>query len=240
MESLKAWHSEIMNHIRSSGLINLSEYEAGGKFVFASFTDLTRSKKLLKEFDYSDFKHADDFNFISQDLIYSIAILELLRPNINNALNEHGTYHQNLEDHMYLRYAAYGLQTIYSFWDRIGDFLDFFFDTKQKGDVYLSRVIDRFPDEYRSATFVDLVDLYKSKVLPVLTERHATVHSCTLKAKFYWGVMQHGWDDFEKLELLQKDKESYPEILREQLEYMFKGFELALRLVSELPDKPNF
>src|SRR5579863_1746773 len=234
MESLKAWHAEIMNHIKDNGLINLSEYEVGGRSVFGSFTDLTRSKATLKEFDYSDFKHADDFNYISQDLIYAIAILELLHPNINNAVNEGGTYYQNLDDHMYLRYASYGLQTIYNFWDRVGDFLDFFFDTKQKGDVYLSRVMDRFPEEYRSPTYNDLLDLYKSKVLPVLIERHSTVHSFTLKAKFYWGVIEHGFKDFEELEILQKEKDSYPALFREQLHNMFVGFELALKLVSEL------
>ncbi|MDT3401389.1 hypothetical protein [Mucilaginibacter terrae] len=240
MKSLESWHSEIMAHMKGSGLINLSEYKNNGTSIFITFTDITRSKRSLKEFDCSDFKHADDFNFISQDLIYSISILELLHPKINNALKENGTYHQNLEDHMYLRYASYSLQTIYSFWDRIGDFLDFFFDTKQKGDVYLSRVLDRFPQNFRSTTYDELLDLYKVKVLPVVTERHLTVHTFTLKAKFYWGVIEHGGRNYEKLEALQKEKDSYPSLFREQLNYMFNGFTLALKLVSELPDNlPN-
>jgi hypothetical protein len=209
MKSLGAWHQEIMNHIKDSGLINLSEYEVNGKSVFGTFSDVTRSKQKLKEFDYSDFKHGDDFNYISQDLIYSIAILELLYPYINNAVTEKGTYYQRLEDHMYLRYASYSLQTIYSFWDRIGDLLDFFFDTKQKSDVYLSRVLERFPKDYRSATYDDLLNLYKSKVLPVLTERHSTVHTLTLKSKYYWGVIEHAFENSEKLQLLQFEKESY-------------------------------
>lgn len=239
MDALKAWNEQIRQHIQNNGLINLSEYKVGGVNIFNTFTDVTRSKELLKEFSYSDFKHADDLNYISQDLIYAIAILELLHPNINNAVDEGGTYHQTLEDHLYLRYASYGLQTIYSFWDRIGDFLDFFFDTKQKGDVYLSRVLSRFPEQYRSETFTELVALYEGYILTVLSERHSTVHTFTLKAKFYWGVIEHGDKDMEKLEKLQSEKDSYPSMFREQLNFMFKGFELVLNLVSELPDQKN-
>ncbi len=236
MEALKAWNEQIIQHIQSKGLINLSEYKVGGVNIFNTFTDVTRSKELLKKFSYSDFKHADDLNYISQDIIYAIAILELLHPNINNAVKEGGTYHQNLEDHLYLRYASYGLQTIYSFWDRLGDFLDFFFDTKQKGDVYLSRVLSQFPEQYKSETFTELVSLYKEHVLPILSERHSAVHTFTLIAKFYWGVIEHGYKDMEKLEQLQSEKDAYPSMFRDQLNFMFKGFELVLNLVSDLPD----
>jgi hypothetical protein len=237
MENIYPWYEQVTQHIKDSGLKNLSEYEPGGKNIFLAFTDITRTRQALKKFSYSDFKHGDDFNYLSMDFIYAIAIIELLHPRINNAVKEGGTYHQSLEDHLYLRYASYGLQTIYSYWDRIGDFLDFYFDTGQKGDVYLSRVLDRFPTAHQSATFAQLNDLYRNHVLPVLSERHSTVHSFTLKAKYYWGVMEHGSKDMAKLEALQAEKDSYPDVFRKQLEYMFTGFELALKLVSELPPK---
>jgi hypothetical protein len=208
------------------------------KKIFNSFTYLTRSKVLLKGFSYSDFKHADDLNFISMDLIYAIAVMEILHPHANNAVKEGGTYHQSSADHLYLRYANYALQTVYSFWDRIGDFLDFFFDTKQKGDVYLSRVLHQFPQEHWTTIYDHLVDLYKTHVLPVLELRHSAVHTFTLKARYFWGVMEHGRKDMEKLEALQAEKDAYPHIFREQLQYMFKGFELAMNLIAELPDKP--
>ncbi|PWG79290.1 hypothetical protein [Pararcticibacter amylolyticus] len=192
MEALHAWYEEIITHIQKTNLKNLSEYAPSGKNIFAAFSDVTRSKQVLKKFSYSDFKHADDFNYLSMDFIYAIAIIEILQPRINNAVKEGGTYDQSLEDHLYLRYASYGLQTLYSYWDRIGDLLDFFFDTGQKGDVYLSRVLDRFPAQYQSATFHALNNLYRNKVLPLLTERHSTVHTFTLKAKYFWGVIEHG------------------------------------------------
>jgi hypothetical protein len=237
MEHLDEWYKTITDHITSSGLRNLSEYERGGSKVFGNFTNITRSKTLRKLFSYSDFKHADDFNFLSQDLIYAIAVLELLSPHINNVLKEGGTYDQTREDHLYLRYANYALQTVYSFWDRVGDFLDFFFDTKQKGDVYMSRVLKQFPEELKGDTYKKLTDLYNSKVLPVIEERHLSVHQFTLKAKYYWGVIEHGGKDMAKVEELQHEKDAYPKIFRDQLEYMFEGFSLMLALVSELPDK---
>ena len=69
--------------------------------------------------------------------MYIISILELLHPNINNAVKEGGTYNQTREDHLYLRYAGFGFQAIYNYWDRIGDILDIFFHTGQSGDVFL-------------------------------------------------------------------------------------------------------
>jgi hypothetical protein len=238
MESLYAWYDEVITHIQNSGLKNLSEYEVNGKSVFTTFTDVTRSKQPVKAYSYSDFKHGDEFNYVSMDFIYATAIIELLHPRINNAIKENGTYLQTQEDHLYLRYVGYGLQILYAYWDRIGDFLDLFFDTKQKGDVYLANIIRDFPAEYQSATFQELVDLYKTKVKPVLGERHSTVHTFTLKAKYYWGILEHGGKDQKKIEELQAEKDAYPALFREQLKYMFKGFELALKLVSELPNAP--
>jgi hypothetical protein len=239
MESLYAWYDEVNAHIQKSGLINLSEHGVNDINLFATFTDVTRSKAAVKSFSYSDFKHGDELNYLSMDFIYAISIIELLHPRINNAVKENGTYHQTAEDHLYLRYASYGLQILYAYWDRIGDFLDLFFATKQKGDVYLANIFRDFPAAYQSATFDELVDLYKTKVKPVLGERHATVHTFTLKAKYYWGVIEHGGKDQKKVEELQAEKDAYPALFREQLEYMFKGFELALKLVSELPDATN-
>lgn len=236
MEALNVWYEEILTHIQKTGLKNLSEYTSGGKNIFATFTDVTRSKVALKKFSYSDFKHGDEFNYLSMDFIYAIAIIEILQPRINNAVNENGIYLQTPEDHLYLRYAGYGLQTLYNYWDRIGDFLDFFFDTGQKGDVYLSRVLHQFPAQYQSATFKALNDLYRDKVKPLIIERHSTVHTFTLKAKYYWGVIEHGGKDMKKLKDLQAEKDAYPATFRNQLSYMFQGFELALRLVGELPD----
>lgn len=103
--------------------------------------------------------------------------------------------------------------------------------------MYLARVLDRFPKEYQSSAFFELLKLYKDEVLPILTERHSAVHTFTLKAKYYWGVMEHGNKDMGKLEALQNEKDSYPDLFRKQLKYMYKGFELVLKLVSELPNE---
>ncbi|HYK76008.1 MAG TPA: Cthe_2314 family HEPN domain-containing protein [Daejeonella sp.] len=237
MKAFYDWYDEILVHIRENGLRNLSEYEYNGANPFSTFTDITKSKQSLKDFSYSDFKHGDEFQFLSMDLIYAISIIELLHPKINDAVNEDGTYMQTVEDHIYLRYAGYALQTIYSFWDRIGDFLDIFYETKQKNDIYISRVFQRFPEEHRSNTFEKLKKLYEDNVLPILEERHQVVHGFTLKGRYYWEVIEYGRENPDKLKALQEEKSSYPNTFRKQLDFMFEGFRLALTLVSELPNK---
>lgn len=226
----------MLNHISEHGLINLREYKtADGGSPFTTFTDITTSRKNIKDFSYSDFTHGDEFLFLSQDLIYIIAILEILHPRINNLNKENGTYNQTTEDHLYVRYDGFGVQVIYSYWDRIGDLLDLFFQTSLKGDVYLARVLNNFPQAYRSKTFDDLNDLYKTEVEPILSDRHSVVHNFTMKSKFYWGASE--WrNDPAKLEALQEEKDSYPSLFRKQLECFFTGFTLAMALISELPE----
>ncbi len=73
MEALHQWYEEVLKHIRETDLKNLSEYETeNGQNPFQKFTDVTRSKESLKPFSYSDFKHGDEFNFLSMDLIYIV------------------------------------------------------------------------------------------------------------------------------------------------------------------------
>jgi hypothetical protein len=236
MEALHQWYEQVLKHIRETDLKNLSEYETeNGQNPFQKFTDVTRSKESLKPFSYSDFKHGDEFNFLSMDLIYIISILELLHPHINNSVKENGTYHQTVEDHLYLRYAGFGFQIIYSYWDRIGDILALFFKTGLTRDVYLGRVFSNFPKEFRSDTYAELLILYKSEVEHVLTDRHGVVHSFGLKAKHFWGMI--GEQNQSEREELQNEKDRYPKVFRRQLETFFQGFTLAMKLISELPDK---
>jgi Cthe_2314-like HEPN len=237
IESLHKWYEQINVHISESGLINLSEYKTeNGEMPFAKFTEITRSKNNLVAFSYSDFKHGDEFNFLSQDLIYIIAVIELLHPHINNLIEENGIYNQTVEDHLYLRYAGFGFQVIYSYWDRIGDILAIFFQTGLIGDVYLARVFNNFPKEYKSRTFENLLKLYQKEVEPVLTDRHGVVHGFGLKSKFFWEAMEKSENEFD-LENLQHEKDSYPTLFRKQLEIFFNAFTLAMKLISELPDK---
>jgi hypothetical protein len=238
MEELINWYEQVLKHIRETGLKNLSEFKTeNGENPFQKFTDVTRSRESLKPFSYSDFKHGDEFNFLSMDLIYIISILELLHPNINNSIKENGTYNQTAEDHLYLRYAGFGFQIIYSYWDRIGDILVLFFQTGLIGDVYLGRVFSNFPNDLRSDTYVELLILYKTEVERILSDRHGVVHSFGLKAKYFWGIMER--QSQSEQEELQREKDSYPKVFRRQLDCFFLGFTLAMKLISELPDKAN-
>jgi hypothetical protein len=72
----------------------------------------------------------DDLFFISNDLVHFTSLLFLLRPFINNAMQEAGTYQQNWYDARYLSYASVLYSAVYNFWDRIGDLLHCFFATR--------------------------------------------------------------------------------------------------------------
>lgn len=113
--------------------------------------DLIRDKIIANSFVYSEFQLLDEIDYLSQEIKYQSAILHILNPRINNPENKQDTYIQNIEDHRYLMYANWSLQTIYNFWDRVGDLLWHIFDTKLKSeDVYFTRVMASIPTEYKS------------------------------------------------------------------------------------------
>ncbi|MDR3625634.1 MAG: Cthe_2314 family HEPN domain-containing protein [Ignavibacteriaceae bacterium] len=210
-------------------------YENGDPLT-SIFTKIIDKKNKLHKFNSVEYQL--DISFISKDIKYLTGLLYYLHPYINIPSKEDNTYFQTTCDKRYLVFASLANQCLYNFWDRVGDLLYVFFETGLKEDsVYLSRVLNNFPEIYKvSKNYILLKDIYDNKLKELFNQRQQIVHYKQLGTKHYLGL-QYNYSDKEKAVLLEKEKTSYPKYFKEQSELTFKGFYIALNLINELPDK---
>ena len=174
----------------------------------------------------------DDFFYISNDLVYFTTLLFLLRPFINDATKEAGTYFQNWYDARYLSYAGVLHSSLYNFWDRIGDLLHCFFETGlPDGRIYMGRVLNNFPAAERASdNFKQINKIYMNHVRPLMCERNKDIHNQSLATSHYYGVILAKGD---KQKEQTEHKLRLPNLFKEQVDLAYQGFELALRLIEE-------
>jgi len=216
----------------------LNEYEIENIIASSMFHKIIDKKNPINDFNKVDFMF--DIIFISQDIKFFTGLLYILRPFINVPSEEHNTYFQNLYDHRFLIFASVIHQNVYTFWDRIGDLLYFFFDTGlSERNVYLSNVLNNFPTEYKeSKEFKELYQIYDTKIKPILDSRTQIVHYKQLETKHHLGIFQN-YDNTEFKAVLEKEKNDYPEFFKEQLYLSNYCFECTLKLIDLLEDKQN-
>ncbi|SET99368.1 Cthe_2314 family HEPN domain-containing protein [Hymenobacter actinosclerus] len=234
------FNEQIFAQYDPQGLQNLSQVKRGHGDLDSLLHDVLRKKTPIHPLPYSLFKLQDEMNCITRDIKYITGVLFYLRPYIIDTDETNGRYNQNLADRRYLMYANFGLQSIYNFWDRIGDMLHLYFETGLPvGNVYLGRVLNNIkPKDKLNQYFIDLESLYDNELKGFIDERNNTVHHYQLESQFYWGAIEQHQNLSEKSRL-NADKHAFPEKFKHHLELCFKGFELALLLLDTLPDDPN-
>ena len=230
--------TEFYKELEGKGIIHLSQEGATDDLKVGNFIEVVRSKQHVQQLPYSEFMIYDELDFVLQDLKYIIGILSVMQPYINHPLREDGTYYQTLEDHQYLRYSSFGFQSVYEFWDRLGDLLYLYFQTGLKAaDVYFPRMLRDIKEPYRSTPqFVALETFYNNQVKGVLDTRHGIVHHYLLKGKARWDHIQH-FGDPKELKKDYEEKMGYKEILITQALNCLEGYRLSLGLLGVLPDK---
>ncbi|MCD9015193.1 Cthe_2314 family HEPN domain-containing protein [Parachryseolinea silvisoli] len=240
----REFNEQIFATYKEFALQSLIDNKFDGQDTAVFLSDILRRKRPLHAIPYSYFKIHDEFNFISNDLKYVTGILYILRPFIVNTQASGGTYHQTLEDRRYLEYANFGLQIIYNFWDRIGDLLHLYFDTSFPiTNVIFGKILSQIKDPYNSdpshilndPIYKQLKDLYDTDLKAILKERNNAVHHFQLEAQHYWGNLEYR-NDPRNVDL-NTTKQRYPDFFKKHLELFFQGFELALKLIDQLPDR---
>jgi hypothetical protein len=173
----------------------------------------------------------DDVFFISNDLVTFTGWLYLLRPSINDATKEHGTYFQNRYDARYLGYAANLASAVYNFWDRTGDLLNGYFQTGlHDSSVYVGRVLNNFPNEHKdSEHYLRLKDIHDDEVKVVLDERNEDVHDRSFPARHFVDTLVKRDSQREAVAF----KLGLPDLFKEQTELAYEGLGSALRLIEE-------
>lgn len=214
----------------------LSEFEIENEKATSLFHKIIDKKNRVNEFN--SVEYIFDIQFISQDIKFFTGLLYILRPFINVPSKEHNTYFQNRYDHRFLIFASVVHQNVYNFWDRIGDLLYCFFDTGlSEKNIYLSRVLNNFPKEFReNEIFQNLNSIYEQKVKSILDSRTQIVHYKQLETKHHLGIFQN-YKDTEAKNALEKEKNDYPDFFKEQLALCNYGFEYTLKLIDLLVNK---
>jgi len=214
----------------------IEDVEFDEKHPLTFFSEIKDKKELLHSFDLNEFY--DDLVFLNKDILHLVGTLYFLKPYINNPTEEDGTYFQNVFDKRYLGFASIVPQCIYNYWDRIGDILYAYFRTGlDERSVYFGRVIENFQIEYKGSTFYKrLKKMYDEKLRELIEDRKRIVHYSQVEARIYMGTFKYHGDE-NKLKEIQKEKENFPDYFREHLGLIIEGFELALKLINELPDK---
>lgn len=237
-------NEQVFRTYKEQELYNLGQKEFNGQTTASFISDILRRKRNIHPLPYSDFKIHDELDFISKDLKYVTGVLYFLRPFIVDTKYTEGMYHQNLPDRRYLMYANFGYQSIYNFWDRIGDLLHLYYETGLAIDkVYLGRVLTNMKDPYNSnpnhikddSFYKKLKELYDTELNFFFDERNEAVHHFQLEAKHYWGNIEFRKD--KAYLKLNEEKQKYPEFMKKHLELFFVGFEVALNLINRLPDR---
>jgi Cthe_2314-like HEPN len=233
------FNERIRNKSQELGFKTLLEHNIQDEpNTLAFYASITTKKKVVRRFDaYGLYA---DLNIATLDLRHIISCLFIFLPHINDPVKESGAHSQNLYDHMYFMNVGFAYQILYIYWDRIGDLLDNYFPTGlTEREVYFATVIDKIPDIYQSSSYYDwLVNFKKTeftnlnKVRKEIVHYRGIEHISNMKAIF--GSISQNKNELEKL---KKQKEGYAELFRKQYKIMFDGFENALRLINELPDK---
>jgi hypothetical protein len=217
----------------SKGMIHIDELKPDDKQPHSFYSDVTGRHRKIIELPLFLY---EDLSYFSTDIIHFTSLIFLLRPFINDARKEKGTYFQNWYDARYLSYVSILYSTVYKFWDRIGDLLNCFFKTGISADqVYIGRVISNFPKNDRiSKHFIDLNNIYITHVRNIIYESNEDAHNQSIVASHFYGIIvAHSEDQIEKTEL----KFNLPEIFNDQIKYANLGFELAVRLIEERGQK---
>lgn len=227
----------VRNQYDTIPLQDIGDIKIGEENSVTFFSRIVRSKQSIKPFPYSDFKIYYELLFISRDIKYYTALLFFFKPHLTDSSYD-GTYFQTPEDSRYMMFASICFQSIYNFWDRIGDLLALFFKTGlHDTSIYFSRVLNNFPKDYKeSENFQWLNTHYDQEIKNLLGQRDDIVHSYQLECEFYWRVIEAKMNT-NKTREIQKEKESFPHSFKQQIDLLLKGFEMALKLIEELPDK---
>ncbi len=213
----------------TEGILHIAECTPNHKHPLTFYHEITSHHAQIR--DVPQFLW-DDFFYISNDLVHFTSLIFLLRPLINVATEEAGTYHQNWYDARYLSYASTLYSAIYNFWNRIGDLLNCFFETGL-GDVnvYIGRVLNNFPSMHKDSTiFKQINRIYIERVRTFVYKRNENDHSQSVPTTHFNRIILA--KDNEQLEQ-KKLKLCLPDLFKEQINLAYQGFELALRLIEE-------
>jgi hypothetical protein len=236
--AFEAFDKKIRNKYKELGLKTLLEHSIQGEpNTLAFYYSIVSKKKALRQYQVDDLYQ--ELNYLTMNMKYIITVLFYLLPYINDPVKEKGTYIQNVYDRRYFMFVSMAYQVVYIYWDRIGDLIDKYYQTKlEERNVNFTIVIDKIPNEWKSSLNYKWLKEVKDKEYKYINEvRKQIVHYSNPESNNLMKVIfARVANDIGELERIKSEKERYPELFKNHLNVMFNGFEKALRFINELPD----
>lgn len=241
---LKEFNEEIQVAIRETALQSLEDekYLIDGKNAISFFIEIIRADK-KRRINFHDFDTYNDISYCLLDVRYFLGQLLLYRPHIadltSSPVDINGrtvyTYFKNFFDTRYFTLCSVLFSLLYNYWDRIGDLLALYFPHANSKNIYFGTVIKNIPSAHKlSSNYLWLKDFQSNHYKDLNKKRIDVVHYMNISTRSFQEY-QKNIDDFNELNIIQKEMDGYPDYFIEQYGQCLIGFEKALKLIDELP-----
>ncbi len=225
-----------------SGLKN--EFKLNGRALLVWHSDATRKCSVKYSGQFYHMKNFDDILFCSEELLYFTASLYLYRPYINNPLKEKislsgGVIYPNFQNHYAKRYSMFAnvaSQSVYNFWDRVGDMIAAFFPEKiDPSRVFFPTAMDTIPVEFHTSENYLWLDNFRKTDYKELNERRKqVVHYTTTETDYKYQHLEKGSGDREAMIKIQAEREALPDFYKNHIDLTLHGMARTLSLLEEI------
>jgi hypothetical protein len=225
-----------------SGLNN--EFKLNGRELLVWHGEATRKCSVKYNGQFYHMKNFDDLLFCSEELLYFTASLYLYRPYINNPLKEAfpfsgGMIYPNFQNHYAKRYSMFAnvaSQSVYNFWDRVGDMIAAFFPDKiDPSRVFFATAMDTIPIQFHTSENYCWLDNFRKTDYKELNERRKqVVHYTTTETDYKYQHLEKGSSNREAMEKIQAEREALPDFYKKHIDLTLHGMARTLSLLEEI------
>lgn len=225
-----------------SGLNN--EFLLNGRNLLTWHHDATQKCSVKYNGQFDHMKNFDDILFCSEELLYFTASLYLYRLYINNPLDEAFSFngimiYPNYQNHYSKRYSMFAdiaSQSLYNYWDRVGDMIASFFPNKiDSTRVFFPTAMDTIPALFRtSPNYLWLDNFRKTEYKELNDIRKQIVHYTTSQTDYKYQHLEKGVSDRQLMEKIQAAREALPDFYKNQITLTLVGMEKTLLLLEEI------
>jgi hypothetical protein len=238
---LRCYNEQIFNRVKKLDLLSLlnenSIFDNKGSVEF--FTTIIRNEN-NQPAKYDLFEKHDDLIMCHQDIMLSIAELDIYKPYISN-LTMHPVnsgdktiyqYFPNFYDKNYLSTCGKVIELLYNYWDKIGAILSPYLTPEiPLNRVFFGKVIDKIDIEVSNEYIHWLREFKHNQYVDLNERRKKIVHYTSLESQTFRGYYEN-FSDFDKLTAIQLEKENLPNYFISQFEFATKGFYNAVKLLA--------
>ncbi len=208
------------------------------KSLTSRYLDATRKASI---------RHIQNFNFLntwsdllmcSRQIMYFTAQMHLYKDFVNNPTENpiymgNTTVYRNSESKLSLRYDIFSdsaFQSLYNYWDRIGDIIAYFLKgyqnfSFQERSIYFGKIIDVVPENLKDNDGYRWLKKFKDEDYTFFNEKRISiVHKETLNTQFKNKYLESP-SNFSNINNLYTEKMNRTEYLKGQLNKSIEGCE---------------